>query len=124
MRHTLDVMHIEKNVAVTAMGFLLGDLDTVAVRKDVQEEHVMPHLHLLPDEDGATFIKPHAPYVLRREERSKLLRNIHSVRTPQGHCANFEKLVNLEKESFQFMKTHDWHVLLQKYYLRRSEDCC
>ena len=114
MRHTLDVMHIERNVATTAVGFLLGDLDTVAVRKDVQQEGVMPHLHLLPDEDGATFIKPHAPYVLRKEERTRLLRNIRSVRTPQGHCANFEKLVNVEKETFQFMKTHDWHVLLQE----------
>ena len=114
VRHTLNVMHIEKNVALTAVGYILGELDSVAVRKDAQEANVQPHLHLVLDEESNSFLKPHAPYVLRKEEKLKFLRTVSSVRTPSGHCANFEKLINLDKEKLQFLKTHDWHVLLQE----------
>ena len=114
VRYTLDIMHIEKNVAQTAMGFVLGEADTIAVRKDMQQCGVMPELHLRQDPVTSAILKPHAPYVLRRENKRKLLQTIKSVRTPKGHCANFDKLVNDEKERLQFMKTHDWHVLLQE----------
>ncbi|KAG0573542.1 hypothetical protein KC19_VG186800 [Ceratodon purpureus] len=70
-------MHIEKNVALTAVGFLLGELDTLAVRKDAQQENVLPHIHLVPDDNGKTFQKPHAHYDLSKEEKLKLLRTIH-----------------------------------------------
>lgn len=114
MRHTLDVMHIEKNVAATAMAFVMGEADTIAVRKDMQQCGVMPHLHLQRDATTGAFIKPHAPYVLQREQKRKLLSTIKSVQTPSNHCANWEKLVNMEKEKLQFLKTHDWHILLQE----------
>ena len=107
-------MHIEKNVAATAMGFMMGDLDTIAVRKDMQQANVMPHLHLQRDVTTGAFVKPHAPYVLRRDKKRTLLSTIKSVQTPSNHCANFDKLVNTGKERLQFMKTHDWHVLLQE----------
>lgn len=107
VRHTLDVMHIEKNVALTVMGFILGDADTIAVRKEMQQAGVMPELHLVQDCTGNAFRKPHAPYVLRKEQKRILLKTIRSVQTPSGHCANFAKLVNLKKEKLQFLKTHD-----------------
>ena len=56
VRHTLDVMHVEKNVAATLTGFLLGEEDTVAVRKDMQECSVMEDLHLVREGQ----ILPHA----------------------------------------------------------------
>ena len=114
VRHTLDVMHMEKNVASTLMDFILGNSDTVAVRQDLEAEGIMHHLHLVREGQSNNYSKPHAPYVLTRQERRKVLQNIRSTRTPTGHCANFCKLVSLEKEILQFMKTHDWHILMQE----------
>ena len=113
MRHTLDVMHIEKNVAATTFGFLMGESDTIAMRQDMVEAGAMPELHLRQEGDSQRLFKPHAPYVLREDEKVKLLKAIHSCKTPTGHCGNFEKLVNMEKKKLQFMKSHDWHVLIQ-----------
>ena len=107
-------MHVEKNIAATLCGFLLGDEDTVACRRDMEDQGITPELHLVHDADTDTLVKPHAPYVLRNEEKKRVLQTIKSVQTPSGHCANFDKLVNLEKGKFQFMKSHDWHVLLEE----------
>ena len=114
VRHTLDVMHIEKNVAATTMGFLLGENDTIAIRKDAQEQGVMPEIHLVREANSDAYLKPHAPYVLRPHEKAKVLETIKRVQTPSGHCGNFEKLVSVEKGKMQFMKSHDWHVLIQE----------
>lgn len=114
MRHTLDVMHIEKNVATTLTGFLLGDDDTIAVRRDLQECAVMENLHLVREGDTNNYLMPQAPYVLRPGEKRRVLETIKKVQVPSGHCANFAKLVNLEKGKFQFMKSHDWHVLIEE----------
>ena len=64
-------MHIEKNVACTLMGLLLGDDDIIAVRKDMMNTGVMPELHLMRDGDSNNYVMPHAPYVLRRDEKIK-----------------------------------------------------
>ena len=114
MRHTLDVMHVEKNIATTLLGFILGEEDTIAVRKDMQEQGTMEELHVVRVGDEEHYRKPHAPYVLRPSEKMKVLRTIKSVQTPSGHCASFAKLVNLEKGKLQYMKSHDWHVLLEE----------
>ena len=45
VRHTLDVMHMEKNVASTLMDFILGNSDTIAMRQDLEAEGIMHHLH-------------------------------------------------------------------------------
>ena len=114
VRHTLDLMHMEKNVATTLLGLLLGDDDTIAVRKDLENIGARPELHLVRQGDSDSYLMPHAPYVLRAEERTRVLEVIKNVQTPKGHCGNFDKLVNLEKKKLQFMKTHDYHVLLQE----------
>lgn len=114
VRHTLDVMHIEKNVAVTLTRFMLGDEDTIAVRKDLQEQGVMLDLHLVGEDDENSYLMPHAPYVLRPDKKRRVLQSIKAVQTSSGHCANFSKLVNLEKGRMQFMKSHDWHVFIEE----------
>ena len=112
MRYTLDVMHIEKNVAATAVGFFLSDSDSIVVRKDREDANCMPHLHLVWQGTAPIYVKPHDLYVLTREKRKQVLQAVHVVRTPSGNSANIEKLVNLEKEKLHFMNTHEWHVLL------------
>ena len=114
VRHTLDVMHVEKNVAATLAGFLFGDDDTIAVRKDMQECGVMEELHLVREGDSDQYLMPHARYVLLPHEKRRVLETIKAVKVPSGHSANWDKLVNLEKGKLQFLKSHDWHVLLEE----------
>jgi hypothetical protein len=33
--HTIDVMHVEKNISVNMLGHVVGDKDTIAVRQDM-----------------------------------------------------------------------------------------
>lgn len=76
VRHTLDVMHIEKNVAATTMGFLLGKLDTIAVRKDAQEASVMGDIYMVRQGDSDNYLKPQAPYVLLPNDKKRVLETI------------------------------------------------
>ncbi|KAG0573378.1 hypothetical protein KC19_VG173300 [Ceratodon purpureus] len=100
-------MHIEKNVAATTFGFLMGESDTIAMREDTVEAPAMRELHLQQEGDSQRYLKPHAPYVLRDDEKVKLLEAIRACRTPTNHCGSFKKLVNMEKRKLQFMKSHD-----------------
>ena len=117
MRHTLDVMHVEKNIALMLSGFLLGDEDTIAAENDLQEQGIMDLLHLMREGPEEHYLMPLAPYVLRPQEKHKVLQTIKSVQTRSRHCGNFKKLVNLEKGKLQFMKFHDWHILLEEILL-------
>ena len=98
VRHTLDVMYMEKNVASTLMDFILGKSNTVVVKQELEAEEIMHHLHLVREGQSNNYSKPHASYVLTRQEWRKVLQNIRSTRTPTGHCANIRKLLSLEKE--------------------------
>jgi len=73
IRHTLDVMHCEKNIAENLLNTLLGLKDGPAVRKDMKEGGCKRALHMkrapLPQ---TGFHIPSAPYVLLRENKKKL----------------------------------------------------
>jgi hypothetical protein len=59
IRHTLDVMHIERNVCTSALGYVLGEKDTVQMRADMQDKGTMRHLHLRQRGSSETYLKPH-----------------------------------------------------------------
>ena len=64
MRHTLDVMHIERNVMDNILRTMLGDKDTPAVRKtceSYQSDLVCGCKSGMTSPPG-TKLKPHAPY--------------------------------------------------------------
>ena len=46
VRHVLDVMHIEKNIAESVLRFLFGDKDTLELRRDMEELGVRRELWL------------------------------------------------------------------------------
>ena len=79
MRHTLDVIHMEKNVASTLMDFILGKSERVVVTQDLYAEGIMHHLHLVRKGQSNNYSKPHAPYVLTRQERRRVLQDIRGA---------------------------------------------
>jgi hypothetical protein len=44
IRHTLDVMHCEKNLIEHLMNIMFGEKDTVAVRKDIEGVNIRSNL--------------------------------------------------------------------------------
>ena len=111
IRHTVDVMHVEKNVSASILGFILGDKDTVAVRKDLEDVGLRPELHVRPGQGGGSFVKPQAPYSLKPNEVSRFLGKLGSIKVPTGYSAGMTKHVNDRK--LQSLKSHDHHVILQ-----------
>jgi hypothetical protein len=112
VRHVLDVMHIEKNIAESVMKYLFGEKDTVESRKDMEALGVRPELWLRPRANRATFVKPHAPYVLTEAEKKLFIEEVSTICTPTGYGSALGK--HLKKSKFQGLKSHDYHCLIQQ----------
>ncbi len=72
VRHTLDVLHCEKNICKNLSKVIFGDKDTLVVRKDMDEIGIMPHLWL-QQVGNESFIKPTAPYVMSDDKKKVFL---------------------------------------------------
>jgi hypothetical protein len=112
IRHTLDVMHIERNICHSLLLYLFGDRDTVAVRRDLEEAGAMLGLHLVQQGSSRVFLKPHAPYVLQPAEKVAFLNTVSSIKTPSLYSSSFTRHIGCKKLSG--LKSHDYHVLMQE----------
>nr|XP_043611316.1 uncharacterized protein LOC122582917 [Erigeron canadensis] len=115
IRHNIDVMHVEKNVCENVLGTLL-DIDgktknTYKARMDLEDMNIRKELHLVRKNDR--LLKPHASYVLFREERKQFCNLVKSVRFQDGFAGNLEKNVIVDQGRIQGLKSHDCHILLQ-----------
>nr|GEY50464.1 hypothetical protein [Tanacetum cinerariifolium] len=113
--HSLDVMHIEKNVSESLIGLLLNikgkTKDKINARKDTVEMGIRDEL--APQEIGnkRTYF-PVACYTLSKAEKNKFCQCLHDIRVPSGYSANIKKLVSMKKLKLIGMKSHDCHVLI------------
>ncbi len=100
IRHTLDVMHIEKNVCESLIKFLFGTKDTIKVRQDMEVCGVRPHLWLkrYPHNLGKIF-KPVAPYVLTPEELKTFMSRLGSLKVPSNYCGALGKHIDAPKSN-------------------------
>ncbi|XP_042395408.1 uncharacterized protein LOC121985814 [Zingiber officinale] len=116
LRHNLDVMHIEKNVSDNVLSTLLNiegkSKDTEKARLDLQDMGIRKELHLY--KDGNKWKKPPATYTLSSQERRLFCQFIKSVKFPDGFAANLAKNVNEVTGKILGLKSHDYHVLLQR----------
>ena len=111
IRHTIDIMHVEKNVSASILGYLLGERDTVSVRKDMEAAGVNEELHLRPRPGRGNYLKPHPPYSFKSEEQDAFLKQVKSVKVPSTYSAGMMRHVSQRK--LHGLKSHDHHVLLQ-----------
>nr|XP_017246139.1 PREDICTED: uncharacterized protein LOC108217761 [Daucus carota subsp. sativus] len=113
LRHSIDVMHTEKNVFDNIFYTMLNDKnktkDNEKSRKDCKELDI--HRDLWIQDDG---MMPSAPYTLTREQVRKLLKWIEELKLPDGFVSNISRCVNFEKNTVQGMKSHDCHIFMQK----------
>ena len=95
VRHVLDVMHCEKNLAENILKTVMGEKDTPAVRVDMQARGIRPHLHLRTrGENHDQLHMPHASYVLTPDDKAKVLRILKNLRTPSNYVSALHKKIS------------------------------
>jgi hypothetical protein len=105
-------MHIERNICCSMLGYLLGEKDTLQVWADLADSGIMPSLHLRQRGTGETYLKPHAPYVLRPQQLTAFLSIVGQIRVPTGYSSRLGLRVGERK--VQGLKSHDYHVIMQQ----------
>ena len=96
IRHSIDVMHIEKNVCESLLGVLLNipgkTKDTLGSRRDLVELNIRPELHPVAKENGQQEL-PTACYTLNKKEKTSMCKCLHSIKVPSGYSSNIKRLV-------------------------------
>lgn len=112
MRHTLDVMHTEKNVAKNILRTLFGEKDGAKVRLDMQNRRIRQHLWLrkIGDKENRAFM-PNVTYVLSKQDQELFLRPLKSMKVPTYYCGSLHSKIS--KGKLSGLKSHDYHVLLE-----------
>jgi hypothetical protein len=113
IRHTLDVMHCEKNLCENIIKTLFGETDFPRGRMDFKDMGVRSNLWLRQTDgtDGRLFM-PHAPYVLLPQAKNDMLAVIGSTKVPQNYAGAIHKRVS--EGRLRFLKSHDFHILMQQ----------
>jgi septum formation topological specificity factor MinE len=109
-------MHIEKNICESVLDTLMNidgkTKDTANTRKDLMLMGTRKELHL--EKKCATYLMPIAKYTLTRDERKSLCEWVKVVKFPDGYASNISRCVNKVLDKISGMKSHDYHVFLQR----------
>jgi hypothetical protein len=115
VRHSIDVMHVEKNVCDSILGLLLDipgkTKDGIKSRKDLVHFEIRPELHPEDRPNGKHYLPP-ASYSLTPEEKKALCKCLRGVRVPTDYSSNIKNLVSMKDLKLIGMKSHDCHVMM------------
>ncbi|CAA7014561.1 unnamed protein product [Microthlaspi erraticum] len=115
VRHNLDVMHVERNVAASLVATLLHcgkSKDGLQARKDLEKLGIRKDLH--PTLKGKRTYLPAAPWSLSKTEKKIFCRRLFDFQGPDGYCSNISRGVSLDDCKISGLKSHDYHVLMQQ----------
>ncbi|XP_074342221.1 uncharacterized protein LOC141679687 [Apium graveolens] len=116
VRHSLDIMHIEKNVCESIIGTLLNiagkTKDGIKARLDMKEMGIRKEL--APQESTKHSYLPPACFTLSRKEKISFCKYLSSVKAPHGYSSNIKKLFSMKDLKLVGLKSHDYHVLMQQ----------
>ena len=114
LHHNLDVMHIENNVCDNILGTLLDiegkSKDNDKAQEDLKDMGIWSELWLQPHSVKGS-LKPHASYVLTKDEAKLFCDYLRTVKLPDGYASNIAHCVT-ENNKLARIKSHDCHVLL------------
>ena len=116
IHHNLDVMHIENNICESLLGTLLDltgkSKDSEKARLDLQELGIRKDQNLLVHIGKYTL--PAALHTLSPSQKEILCRFLQHVKMPDGYASNIRRCVDENGWKVSRLKSHDYHVLLQK----------
>lgn len=106
-------MHCEKNLCENILKTLFGMNDSPGSRQDLQDLNIREEIWLQPPRcRGDEYYMPQAPYILKPKEKQEFVHIVSSMRTPTKYVGAIHK--QLQDRKLQYMKTHDYHVLMQQ----------
>ncbi|KAL0405699.1 UNVERIFIED_CONTAM: hypothetical protein Slati_3883800 [Sesamum latifolium] len=87
--------------------------DNVRSQKVLELYCIRPEIHLFEGANGKTY-KPKAPYTLSKAQKKELCSWVKSIKLPDGYSSNIARCMNEKECKFYGMKSHDYHVFMQK----------
>jgi hypothetical protein len=116
--HSIDLMHVTKNVFDSIIGTLLHmpwkSKDKLKSCTDIVQFELRPELHSISRPNRKYFLPP-ASYTLIAEEKKILCQCLHGVRVPTGFSSNMSKLVSMNDLSMYSYNSHDCHVIMMVF---------
>ncbi|XP_074323898.1 uncharacterized protein LOC141660813 [Apium graveolens] len=114
VRHTLDVMHIEKNICEALTGTLLNipgkTKDRESVRIYMAEMGI--RMELRPKHSGKKEKLPMASWNLLHKEKKIVCSSLIGMKLPDGFCSNLKGIVSMDTLRLVGMKSHNCHTML------------
>jgi hypothetical protein len=114
VRSSIDVMHVTKNLCVNLLGFLgvYGKTkDTPEAREDQYRMKVPKDKQEQDYKDTGSRLSP-ASYALTKAEKDIFFEVLYSIKVPSGFSSNIKGIINMEKKTFQNLKSHDCHIIM------------
>jgi hypothetical protein len=111
VRHSIDVMHVEKNVCESIIGTLLNMKDKTKDSANARLE-AMKIRGEKPPKDAAQGKPLHVSYVCEKKEAKGLCDSLYGMCFPTGYAANMQRIVSKKENKVTGMKSHDCHVLM------------
>jgi hypothetical protein len=117
VRHSIDVMHFEKNLCESLLRTLLNTngktRDHGHARADLKKMGIMPELWLDDSVKGTEL--PTSCITLSKYEKKEFCGFLKNVKVPSGYSTNISKLILfLDLKVALGVKSHDYHVLLMQ----------
>ncbi|GKA99060.1 putative transposase-associated domain-containing protein [Tanacetum coccineum] len=117
--HSLDVMHIEKNMCDNIIGTLLAQQgkskDNMKARLDLQKMGIRKELHPRKHPRSDNMYIPQACYVMTQDEKDVFLQTLKSIKPPDEYSSNISRCVQIKERNLIWMKSYDCHMLMQEY---------
>ncbi|XXG53947.1 hypothetical protein AAC387_Pa03g1955 [Persea americana] len=114
IRHNLDVMHVEKNVAenliATIMNIKDKSKDDLKAHQDLKEMRIKKKLWPVENNGKLTYLN--ASYTLSRHEKDLICKTLFHLKVPIRYGDYWKHKVSLEDRELKNLKSHDYHILM------------
>lgn len=87
--------------------------DNSKARLDMAEICDRPTLELTKAPNG-TWKKPRAKYCVSKDDKLVILKWFKQLKFPDRFAANLRKSVKLDKQKFVGLKSHDFHIIIER----------
>ena len=91
--------------------------DNPKARVDLATLCDRPNQEMQPPRGGKNWRRPQADFVLTSKQRREVLEWIQMLMFPDGHAANLKRGVNLSTLRVNGMKSHDYHIWIERLLL-------
>jgi hypothetical protein len=117
LSHNIDVMHTEKNIAEAFWATLMEtekSKDNPKARVDLAMLCDRLNQEMQPPRGDKTWKRPKANFVLKSNQRREVLEWIPTLMFPDAYAANLRRGVNLGTLRVNGMKSHDYHIWIER----------